>query len=101
MPPNSPPLVGRDSVRAYWTNAVKWGRWEFDLQTEEVVPSGTLAAERGRYRLTFTAAAAAPMPSFQDHGNYVALWRQDPDAQWRVVWDAPVSTLPLPGAAGK
>jgi ketosteroid isomerase-like protein len=97
LPPNSRPIVGRDSLRRYWTTALKAGRWDFDLATQEVVTSGTLAVERGRYALTFTAAPQAPMPSFADSGNYVVLWRQERDEQWRAVWDAPVSVLPPPG----
>lgn len=99
LPPNMAPLVGRDSLRAFWTNALNWGRWEFDLQAQDVVTSGPLAVERGRYTLKFTPAAQAPMPAFRDRGNYVVLWRRDPDGRWRIVWDAPVSELPLPGVA--
>jgi ketosteroid isomerase-like protein len=98
LPPNSAPVVGRDSLRAFWTNAVKWGRWEFDLQAADVVVADSLAVERGRYTLKFTAGAQAPMPSFEDRGNYVALWRREGDGFWRIVWDAPVSELPPAGA---
>jgi ketosteroid isomerase-like protein len=97
FPPNSPPLIGRDSLRRFSAGAVQSGRWEFDLATQDVVASGSLAVERGRYALKFTAAPQARMPSFADRGNYVVLWRQDRDGQWRVVWDAPVSVLPPPG----
>lgn len=97
MPPNSPPLTGRDSLRSFWTNAVKWGRWQFDLAAQDVVTSGTLAMERGRYAVRFSAASQSPMASFADSGNYVDLWREDRDGQWRIVWDAPVSVVPLAG----
>jgi ketosteroid isomerase-like protein len=93
LPPNMAPVVGLDSLRAFWTNAFNWGRWEFARQTEEVVVSGAIAVERGRYTLTFTAGPQGPIPPFEDRGNYVVLWRQDRDGQWRAVWDAPVSEL--------
>jgi ketosteroid isomerase-like protein len=38
------------------------------------------------------------MPSHEDRGNYVVLWRLEADGEWRIVWDAPVSELPLPGS---
>lgn len=98
MPPNSPPLVGRDSLRAFWTNATGWGRWQFELQAQDVIAEGQIAIERGRFTLQFTADSASPVPTFADRGNYVVLWRRDPDGEWRVVWDAPVSVLPV--AAG-
>lgn len=98
MPPNASPLVGRDALVAFWSQAVKWGDWSFDLDTQDVRVSGRLAVERGRYRLRYAAGPAAPpdMPSFQDHGNYVVVWRQEEDGEWRILWDAPVSEQPLP-----
>lgn len=93
LPPNMAPVVGRDSVRAFWRNAFKWGRWEFARQTEDVVTSGAIAVERGRYTLRFTPDGVGPIPGFQDRGNYLVLWRQDRDGRWRAVWDAPVSEL--------
>ena len=96
MPPNMPPLVGRDSIRSFWTNALKTGKWHFELKTDDVAASDSVAVERGHYSLKVTAGPQAQYPSFEDHGNYIVLWRKESDAQWRVVWDAPVSTVPMP-----
>ena len=96
--PNHAPLIGRDSIRSFWGDAVQAGRFEFDLRTADVVAADSLAVERGSFTLKFTAGAGAPMPSFEDEGNYVVVWRRERDGRWRVVWDAPVSVLPLPGA---
>jgi ketosteroid isomerase-like protein len=97
MPPNSPPLVGRESIRQFWSQAMKWGRWEFSLQTQEVTVSGPVAVERGKYVLKFVAGASAPpgMASFQDRGNYLVHWRRERDGEWRAVGDAPVSEVPI------
>jgi ketosteroid isomerase-like protein len=96
MPPNQMPLVGRDSLRAYWKRAVATGSWQFDLKTDDVIAADSLAVERGHYTLKGIAGPKAPYPSFEDQGNYIALWRHESDGHWRVVWDAPVSTKPLP-----
>ena len=100
MPPNSPPLVGRDALRDFWSQAVAWGDWSFTLDTQEVVLSPPIAVERGKYRLQFRAGPDAPpnMSSFHDHGNYVVLWRREKDDEWRIVWDAPVSEVAAPTA---
>ena len=94
FPPNMPAVFSRDSLRAFWAAAVQWGKWEFDLQTQDVVTNGPIAVERGRYTLKFTPGAQSPMPAVTDRGNYVVLWRRDPDGKWRAVWDAPVSQMP-------
>jgi uncharacterized protein (TIGR02246 family) len=99
MPPNLPPVVGRTAIREFWRAAFGWGKWDFTFETQAVSISGPMAVERGKYVLRFTAATGAPpgMRSFEDRGNYLVHWRQENDRQWRVVADAPVSELPLPG----
>jgi ketosteroid isomerase-like protein len=75
---------------------VQWGTWQFTLDTQDIAVSGSLAVERGKYVLQFTAGAGAPpgMTSFEDRGNYLAHWREDVDGEWRIAADAPVSELP-------
>jgi ketosteroid isomerase-like protein len=96
MPPNQMPLVGRDSLRAFWKRAVETGSWQFDIKTDDVISTDSLAVERGHYTLKGIAGPKATYPSFEDRGNYLALWRHESDGHWRVVWDAPVSTIPMP-----
>jgi len=103
MPPNSPPLVGREAIRQFWRQAVKWGKWDFSLKTQDVSVSGPLAIERGKYLLRFVAGRDAPpgMASFEDRGNYLVHWRRESDGEWRAVGDAPVSELPLTAPSHK
>jgi uncharacterized protein (TIGR02246 family) len=97
MPPHAEPLVGRAALREFWEQAVQWGQWDFTLETQDVVVAGAIAVERGRYIVRFSPGPAAPPGSahIEDRGNYVVMWRREPDGQWRAVWDAPVSTVPL------
>lgn len=99
MPPNSPPLVGREAYVDFWSQAVRWGTWQFDLDVRDVVVGGPFAVERGKYTLRFDAGSESPLPSSEDRGSYVVLWRLESDGQWRIVWDAPVSELPPDGSA--
>ena len=96
MPPNSMPIVGRDSLRKFQQNTFALGKWDFDLKTDDVVSGDSFAVERGHYTLKVTAGPKAPYPSFKDQGNYVVLWRKDSDGHWRQVWEAKVSTVPRP-----
>jgi len=98
MPPNTPPLVGREALRDFWSSAVEWADWTFELRTEDLVVSDSIAVERGVYTMRVEADPEAPVPSMRDRGNYVVLWRLHPDGEWRIVWDAPVSELPPGGA---
>jgi len=96
MPPNSMPIVGRDSLRSYQQAVFATGKWQFDLKTDDVVSADSIAVERGHYTLKVTAGPQAKYPSFEDHGNYIALWRRESDGHWRQVWEAKVSTVPPP-----
>ena len=97
MPPHAEPLVGRAALLEFWAQAVQWGVWRFTLETQDVVVSGPIAVERGRYILKFQAGPTAPpgLESHEDKGNYVVMWNLNKNGQWQIVWDAPVSTLPL------
>lgn len=98
MPPHQPALIGRMAIREFWRNAVRWGTWDFQLTTQSVDVSDPVAVERGTYVLSFTVGPGAPpgMTSFHDRGNYLVHWRHEPDGEWRIAADAPVSELPLP-----
>ena len=77
-----------------------WGECDFSLEAQDVLVSGSIAVERGKYVLRFSAEPDAPdeISSYEDKGNYVALWMLENDGEWRIVWDAAVSELPIPGA---
>ena len=93
MPPDAPPLVGREAVRRFWAEATRWGRWNFVIEAREVLLDGDVAAERGAYTLRLEAGPEAP-PGFEareDSGNYLVVWRREADGEWRAFWDAAVS----------
>lgn len=96
MPPNDKALVGRDSIRTFWTNFLKMGTVEFDLRSEDVIALDSVAVERGQYVLKFTPGPISAIRAFEDSGNYLTVWRRESDGQLRIVWDAAVSSIQLP-----
>lgn len=102
MPPDTDPLVGREAIRQQWKLLTGLGRWQIAFDAQEVVVSGRVGVERGRYALAFTPGASAPagLSPTQTRGNYVAYWRHDPDGEWRMVWHAIVSQAPPAGQSG-
>ncbi|MBW8199286.1 YybH family protein [Flagellimonas abyssi] len=94
--PNQPAVIGVENYKAAWKQNIQFGTWEFDLNTQEVKASGDLATEYGKYTMIFTPNENSPIPAMEDKGNYMVLWEKM-DGDWKVVWDAPVTELPLPG----
>ena len=97
MPPSTAPIVGRDSIRAFWKREMGSGTWRFTLTTQDVATSGDIAVERGKYTVEYARSTNAPAsapPSFKDHGNYVVHWGRDGD-RWLLKWDAAVSEVPM------
>jgi ketosteroid isomerase-like protein len=95
MPPNQPPLIGNENFKAAWNQNIQYGKWQFELKAEKVKANGDLATELGKYSLSFTPNENSPIPAMMDKGNYVVLWERI-NEDWKIVWDAPVSELPMP-----
>lgn len=93
MPPNTPPMRGRDAVRQYWTAFMGIGRVEGTVTTDDVEQSGELATEVGHYTMTITPTAAGA-PPVRDSGKFLVAWRKT-DGKWRVYADIFNSDLPV------
>jgi ketosteroid isomerase-like protein len=48
MPPNAPPLIGRQAIHAFWSQAIQWGKWEFTSQAQQVNVSGLNGGRAGQ-----------------------------------------------------
>ncbi len=94
LPPNSQPLKGKESVKQYWMQLFKSGNIDFSIRTQEVKSNGSLAVELGKYNFTFNPDLNSKIPAIVDSGNYVTYWKRI-DGNWKLEWDAPVSSQPL------
>jgi ketosteroid isomerase-like protein len=100
MPPNQLPNNGIENFRKGWAQSFQWGKWIFSIKAQEAKASGDLGVELGKYILSFEPNSNSPIPAIKDTGNYVVYWQKIND-NWKIVWDAPVSTVPLPVPTSK
>lgn len=96
LTPNNTPIKGTNMYIEEWNKAIAQGEWIFDFRVEELKYYGEAAVELGSYDLEIRPAEGSKMPAYKDKGHYVVLWEKD-DGEWKIVWDAPVSSQPLPG----
>jgi ketosteroid isomerase-like protein len=94
MPPNQPPIIGIENFRKSWAQSFQFGKWNFELETQEVKANGDLGVELGKYTLSFEPNPGSPIPPIKDTGNYVVHWEKINNV-WKAVWDAPVSTVAM------
>jgi ketosteroid isomerase-like protein len=67
------------------------------VSNRDVTVAGDWAIETGTF--DWTVAPVAGGTAVRDQGNFVAIWRRQPDSSWkatRLIWN---SSQPLPGAA--
>ena len=100
MPLYQPPTAGIDNFRNSWSQSFQWGKWIFSIKAQEAKASDDLGVELGKYTLSFEPNNTSPLPAIKDTGNYLVHW-QKINGDWKIVWDAPVSTVRLPGPASK
>jgi ketosteroid isomerase-like protein len=98
LPPNMPPVRGRDSIRAFFAVLNTSPPPTLALRAEEVWASGPSATEMGRWIFTWPAGATLPpgAPAV-DSGKYLVHWVQE-NGQWLMAHDIWNSDLPMPAA---
>ena len=100
MPQNSPPLVGKESIRQMWKGMMATpgfdGGWK--ATKLEVAKSGDIAYIYGAYEISEADAAGKPKT---DRGKYVEVWKKQTDGSWKCTVDMFSSDLPAPAPAQK
>jgi uncharacterized protein (TIGR02246 family) len=92
MPPNESNLVGKKAIVAWMDGVSKQARTtDVSVSGREVMVSGDLATERGSFVWKLQQPGGAVI---EDHGNYLAIWRKQPDGSWKAVNNIWNSTLP-------
>lgn len=89
---NAQPMKGSGAIRSGWNDIVKIPAYKVHWTPTRIdVASPTRATEYG----TYTESYDTPAGSTSDAGNYITVWNKV-NGKWRIAFDAPVSTTPLP-----
>lgn len=95
MMSHAPVATGSTAIRTMWGEAVKTPGLNLSWTPTKIeVLSPTRAIEYGTYTQSFDT----PQGKGNDAGSYVTVWHKI-KGKWRVALDAPVTSVPIPGAA--
>jgi ketosteroid isomerase-like protein len=96
MPPNSPPNVGTEDIRAWSGGLLAAFRAEFSLVPDGIQEAGTDAAiESGAYSIVLTPRSGGE--PIRDEGKYVTIYRRESDG-WVMTRDIWNSNQPHPAS---
>ncbi|MDP9284685.1 MAG: nuclear transport factor 2 family protein [Actinomycetota bacterium] len=93
IPPNEEPHQGRGAIEA-WLGGID-ELISYELTRDALDGADGFAYVRGRYAITLRAAGAPG--SISDQGDFLEVWRREPDGAWRVadaIWN---TRVPLGG----
>lgn len=92
LPPDSLPLVGKETLRAGLESEVKAITYDMKIINEEVNVSGDQAVARGTYAATITPKDGSEPVSI--NGKYMTLLKRQPDGSWKIFRDIYNSNVP-------
>ena len=86
IPPHEEPHRGRDQIEA-WLGGID-ELIAYELTRDALEGSDGIAYIRGRYAITLRPSGA-PGP-ISDRGDFLEVWRREPDGVWRIaeaIWN--------------
>jgi ketosteroid isomerase-like protein len=98
MPPGEPAVRGKSALRAWYTGFLsQYHTTSLTLADQEVFVGDGWAVELGTFE--WDLAPAAGGTPVLDRGNYMQVWKLQPDGKWqfaREVWNSSVPAAPPP-----
>lgn len=95
LPPNGARIAGRDAIRNLTKQAMDAFTSDLTFQSMNFDSSGTLAYDSGEYRETLTNATDKSVSHGQ--GNYLMVFKRQPDGKWLIVQQVWTSLPIAPG----
>lgn len=87
--PNQPIARGPAAIRGGYNGFFNAMRPTLSFTPDRIVQSCDVAYEYGHYTTT--------SPNGNDQGNYLTVWRRQPNGDWKIVADSNNSSMPMPG----
>ncbi len=90
LPPGMPLVTGKDATRKMWSGQMAANGFAMSFVPLKTVVQGDLAYEIGDYHFIGRGKGGAPVSS---KGKYLTVWGRQANGKWRVLVDAPTTTL--------
>ena len=87
LPPNSEMIQGREGIKAFWGGGLQMGIKDAILTTIEVLGTGDIVCEIGKYDLTIKPGGHE---AIKDNGKYLVLWKKSMGGTWKLhvdIWN--------------
>ncbi|MBI4543306.1 MAG: DUF4440 domain-containing protein [Gemmatimonadetes bacterium] len=96
LPANEPMVVGREAIRAKFTQWFSWGTWTYTISIQAALANGPIGLERGTYSMSFAPGPNAPagMTAMAETGKYLVHWH-NMGGQWMIADDIGNSDRPM------
>jgi uncharacterized protein (TIGR02246 family) len=92
IPPNEDPHRGREAIEG-WLGGIE-ELVGYELTRDRIDGADGIAFVRGRYDITLRSFGA-PGP-LSDQGDFLEIWRKEPDGAWRIIEAMWNTRLPRP-----
>ena len=92
LPPNSPIIVGRESIQEFFQSFYDAGGRDLHLTVIDLHVSGDMAHDVGKYTLTIKPEEGE---AISDSGKFVTIWKRE-NATWKIDVDIFNTSVPLP-----
>ena len=97
LPSEMPAVSGRDAIRSFWAGmGGMFSVSNMSLTVGDVVASGDLASETGRFEMTLTPKAKGAKP-IVDKGKYLVVWKKQADGSYKLfrdMWNTDAAPAP-------
>ena len=93
MPPNEPPVIGKDQIQKANKAAFDQFTFEMEITNKEIQVAGDWAFSRGTYTATLSPKNGdQPVPI---DGKFMTILERQPDGGWKIHRDIFNSNVPL------